>query len=66
MKDSFAYPLIYRIYVVNLKNPNAIATCGSFEDACNEFKKCHSIDGGSTHLQILCPLLGWVSIKSKV
>lgn len=55
----------YRIYVINLKHTNGIVTCGSFQDAEREFEECNSIDGGTAHLQVFCPLLGWASIRSK-
>lgn len=56
----------WRVYVVNPTKGNAIVSCGSREDAENEFGRCHSIEGGPTYLQGWCPLVGWVIVKSKI
>lgn len=56
----------FRVYVVNIKNRNGIVSCGSREDAEQEFENCHSIDGGATYLQGYCPLIGWANIKGKI
>lgn len=55
----------FRVYVANTRHDSAVVSCGSYWDAKREFHSCRSIDGGTTHLQCHCPLLGWVTMRVK-